>query len=114
MIYNQGGKTGKENRMTDEELIDQAARLFKVLGNSLRIHILFYLRKHGESPVSAIVGHLGVSQPVISKQLGILKKYDFVQKRKAGTFVYYSINDQDIVQIIDAMTEHLDHLDRLQ
>lgn len=100
--------------MTDEELIDQAARLFKVLGNSLRIHILFYLRKHGESPVSAIVGHLGFSQPVISKQLGILKKYDFVQKRKAGTFVYYSINDQDIVQIIDAMTEHLDHLDRLQ
>ncbi|MCD5480878.1 metalloregulator ArsR/SmtB family transcription factor [Lactobacillus delbrueckii subsp. bulgaricus] len=107
--------------MTHEELIDRAARLFKVLGNSLRIHILFYLRKHGESPVSAIVGHLGVSQPVISKQLGILKKYDFVQKRKAGTFVYYSINDQDIsindqdiVQIIDAMTEHLDHLDRLQ
>ena len=100
--------------MTDEELIDQAARLFKVLGSSLRIHILFYLRKHGESPVSAIVGHLGVSQPVISKQLGILKKHDFVQKRKAGTFVYYSINDQDIVQIIDAMTEHLDHLDRLQ
>ncbi len=99
--------------MTHEELIDQAARLFKVLGNSLRIHILFYLRKHGESPVSAIVGHLGVSQPVISKQLGILKKYDFVLKRKAGTFVYYSINDQDIVQIIDAMTEHLDHLDRL-
>jgi hypothetical protein len=37
-----------------------------------------------------------------------------VQKHKAGTFVYYSINDQDIVQIIDAMTEHLDHLDRLQ
>lgn len=60
--------------MTHEELIDRAARLFKVLGNSLRIHILFYLRKHGESPVSAIVGHLGVSQPVISKQLGILKK----------------------------------------
>ena len=110
MIYNQG-ETGRETRMTHEELIDQAARLFKVLGNSLRIHILFYLRKHGESPVSAIVGHLGVSQPVISKQLGILRKYDFVQKR---TFVYYSINDQDIVQIIDAMTEHLDHLDRLQ
>lgn len=99
--------------MTHEELIDQAARLFKVLGNSLRIHILFYLRTHGESPVSAIVDHLGVSQPVISKQLGILKQYDFVQKRKEGTFVYYSINDQDIVQIIDAMTEHLDHLDHL-
>ncbi|KRK22652.1 Transcriptional regulator (ArsR family) [Lactobacillus delbrueckii subsp. delbrueckii DSM 20074 = JCM 1012] len=65
--------------MTHEELIDQAARLFKVLGSSLRIHILFYLRKHGESPVSAIVGHLGVSQPVISKQLGILKKPPIVK-----------------------------------
>lgn len=113
MIYNQGGNwkgDPHDTRRTDRP----GGRLFKVLGNSLRIHILFYLRKHGESPVSAIVGHLGVSQPVISKQLGILKKYDFVQKRKAGTFVYYSINDQDIVQIIDAMTEHLDHLDRLQ
>ncbi|GHV98092.1 hypothetical protein lacNasYZ03_04020 [Lactobacillus nasalidis] len=96
--------------MTHDELIEQAARLFKVLGNSLRIHILFYLRKHGESTVSSIVDHLGASQPVISKQLSILRKYDFVQKRKEGNFVYYSINDQDIVQIIDAMTEHLDHL----
>ena len=100
--------------MTHEELIDQAARLFKGLGNSLRIPLPFYLRTHGESPVSTIVDHLDVSQPVMSKQLGILKQYNFVQKRKEGTFVYYSNNDQDIVQSIDAMTEHLDHLDRLQ
>lgn len=98
--------------MPHDELIAEAARFFKVLGNSLRIHILFFLRSHGESPVSAITDHLQTAQPVISKQLGILARYDFVQKRKEGNFVYYSIKDGDIIQIIDAMTEHIGHLEQ--
>ena len=96
--------------MDHNYLIAEAAHLFKILGKSLRIHILIYLRQNGESAVGDLVTHLKASQPVVSKQLGILSKAEFVQKRRDGNFIYYSINDPDIIEIIDAMTEHIEHI----
>jgi DNA-binding transcriptional ArsR family regulator len=113
MIYNQGGNwkgDPHDRRRTDRP----GGPPFQGLGQQPADPYSLLPEKTRRKPGFGNRRPLGVSQPVISKQLGILKKYDFVQKRKAGTFVYYSINDQDIVQIIDAMTEHLDHLDRLQ
>lgn len=71
-------------------LVNEAAKIYKVLSNSRRISILFFLRNSSkEVDVSTIATTLELSQPVVSKQLGILEKYNLVKHHKHGTHVFY-------------------------
>ena len=75
---------------TDTNLVSEAAKIYKVLSNSRRISILFFLRNASkEVDVSTISTTLDLAQPVVSKQLGILEKYNLVKHHKHGTHVFY-------------------------
>ena len=88
-------------------LVNEAAKIYKVLSNSRRISILFFLHNSSkEVDVSTIATTLELSQPVVSKQLGILEKYNL---DKHGTHVFYFLNDPDVLSMIDAMIEHVEH-----
>ncbi|WP_283587534.1 ArsR/SmtB family transcription factor [Limosilactobacillus viscerum] len=92
------------------ELIEEAAKIYKVLSNSSRIEILYFLRHcDGEVSVSTIVENLQMSQPVVSKQLGILYRYQLVCRRREGTKVYYVLDDPHVVEMIDDMLNHVKH-----
>ncbi|MDD7747946.1 MAG: ArsR family transcriptional regulator, partial [Lactobacillus johnsonii] len=70
---------------TDTNLVSEAAKIYKVLSNSRRISILFFLRNASkEVDVSTIATTLTLAQPVVSKQLGILEKYNLVKHHKHG------------------------------
>ena len=93
-----------------DDFINDAAKIYKVLSNSTRIKILYYLRHHdGEVDVKTIVNDLQLAQPVVSKQLGILRRYQLVCSRKAGTRVFYVLDDPHIVQLTDDMIAHVKH-----
>ena len=95
---------------TTRDLINEAAKIYKVLSNSTRIEILYFLRHcNGEVSVSTIVDHLGLAQPVISKQLGILHRYQLVCRRREGTKVFYILDDPHVVEMVDDMLEHVKH-----
>ncbi|MBB1063467.1 ArsR/SmtB family transcription factor [Limosilactobacillus fastidiosus] len=92
------------------KLIDEATKIYKVLSNSTRIKILYYLRyQHQEVNVKTIVSDLGLAQPIISKQLHILYRYQLVCKRKEGTQVFYLLDDPHVVDMIDDMLNHVKH-----
>lgn len=81
-----------------------------MLSNSSRIEILYFLRHcDGEVSVSTIVENLQMSQPVVSKQLGILYRYQLVCRRREGTKVYYVLDDPHVVEMIDDMLNHVKH-----
>lgn len=91
-------------------LVNEAAKIYKVLSNSRRISILFFLRNSSkEVDVSTIATTLELAQPVVSKQLGILEKYNLVKHHKHETHVFYFLNDPDVLSMIDAMIEHVEH-----
>ena len=91
-------------------LVNEAAKIYKVLSNSRRISILFFLRNSSkEVDVSTIATTLELAQPVVSKQLGILEKYNLVKHHKHVTHVFYFLNDPDVLSMIDAMIEHVEH-----
>ena len=93
-----------------EDLIEEATKIYKVLSNSTRITILYYLRHQaGAVDVSTIVNDLGLAQPIVSKQLGILYRYQLVCKHKQGTRVYYILDDPHVVEMIDDMLNHVKH-----
>ena len=91
-------------------LINEAAKIYKVLSNSTRIKILYYLRHQtDEVDVKTIVNDLGLAQPVVSKQLGILRRYQLVCSRRSGTRVFYILDDPHIMELTDDMIAHVKH-----
>lgn len=93
-----------------QQLIDEAAKIYKVLSNSTRIRILYYLRHRAdETDVKTMVQDLKLAQPIISKQLGILYRYQLVCRHKEGTRVLYVLDDPHVVEMIDDMLNHVKH-----
>lgn len=69
------------------------SQLFRALGDETRLRIVALLA-HGELCVCHIEKALDLSQPNVSRQLGILRSAGVVEARREGTWVYYSITEQ--------------------
>jgi ArsR family transcriptional regulator len=69
----------------------------RALGDETRQQILELLRG-GELGVGEIVKAFEMSQPTISHHLGILKQSGLVKSRKQGKQVFYSIDDQNVIE----------------
>jgi ArsR family transcriptional regulator, arsenate/arsenite/antimonite-responsive transcriptional repressor len=69
------------------------SNLFKALGDVTRLRIVALL-SHGELCVCHLEEALGVSQPKVSRHLGILRLTGVVQHRREGSWVYYALARQ--------------------
>ncbi len=67
------------------------AKYFKAFGDQTRLKILALLSAK-ELTVNEIVAAIGLSQPAISRHLGILREAEVVHDRREGQKVYYSLN----------------------
>jgi len=81
------------------------ADFFKALGDETRLRILKILLS-SEMCVCDIVYLLKMTQPAISHHLRVLKSMRLIKSRKEGKFVYYSLSDKHIVQILNVGFEH--------
>ncbi|MEM2320236.1 MAG: metalloregulator ArsR/SmtB family transcription factor [Candidatus Bathyarchaeia archaeon] len=82
------------------------AKMFKALSDPVRLEILEYLRS-GEKCVCEIVPHVGISQPVVSRHLAILKRCGLVKGRQKGNRRLYSVINPAIFRVIDAVNDEL-------
>lgn len=80
--------------------------VFHALADPIRLEIVNYLRQ-GERCVCEIVPHLNLIQPLVSRHLKILKDAGVVRCRKDGTKRMYSIVDQRIYDVVDALSPQL-------
>ncbi len=80
--------------------------LLNALADPIRLEIIAYLRD-GEKCVCEIVPQLNLIQPLVSRHLKILKYAGIVRCRKDGTKRLYSIVDQRIFDVVDALTPEL-------
>jgi ArsR family transcriptional regulator len=65
-------------------------RTMKLLSDSNRVRILMLLTRR-ELCVCQIMGVLGVSQPLVSRNLKLLGDAGFLEERKDGKLVFYSM-----------------------
>lgn len=70
---------------------DQACRLMKALSNPDRLMLLCQLAQ-GELRVGELEQRVGVAQPTLSQQLGVLRDEGLVSTRRDGKAVYYRID----------------------
>lgn len=75
------------------------AKFFSGLANPTRFKIVEALLE-GEKSVTDLVNTLGASQSQISNHLACLKWCGYVSSRQEGKFVYYTITDSRIREII--------------
>ena len=79
---------------TIEHGVRSLTKLFRALGDETRLRIVALL-SHGELCVCHLEKALELSQPNVSRQLGILRMAGIVDARRDGTLVYYSLAPQE-------------------
>ncbi|GIK47320.1 MAG: ArsR family transcriptional regulator [Hyphomonadaceae bacterium] len=75
--------------------------LFSALADPTRRAIFERLCREGENTVSALTAKAGVSQPVVSRHLGVLKKAGLVRGRQDGRQTHYSARLKALAPLID-------------
>jgi DNA-binding transcriptional ArsR family regulator len=92
--------------------------LFKSLADPTRRAIFERLMRDGELSVHVLTGQSGVSQPAVSKHLGVLKLARLVCDRRDGRETYYRADPQGLAPLLDWMKLYgnfwLDRFDRLE
>lgn len=100
-------------RLAKKELIparqaQQAAELFKVLGDATRVKTLQILVKR-ELCVCDIAAVIEMSQSAVSHQLRVLRGARLVKYRRDGKMAWYSINDKHVAGLLLQGIEHVRH-----
>ena len=75
--------------------------LFKTLADPTRRAIFEHMCREGEQTVGALTARAGISQPAVSKHLGVLKEAGLVQGRDAGRQTHYSAQLQALSPLVD-------------
>ena len=92
--------------------------LFAALADPTRRGIYERLAQKGEQSVVALTKQAGVSQPAVSKHLGILKGAGLVADRRAGRETHYRIEPKGLKPLIDWMSHQTafwrDRFDKLE
>lgn len=76
-----------------------AVAALKVLANEDRLMLLCQLSQ-GEMCVSDLEAELGIRQPTLSQQLGVLRNEGVVETRREGKNVFYSVASKDMLEIL--------------
>ncbi|AMA72235.1 MULTISPECIES: ArsR/SmtB family transcription factor [Aneurinibacillus] len=92
----------------DEETLFMVSQTFKALSDPTRIRIL-YLLSQKECAVSEIAEALGLLQSTVSHQLRFLKNLRLVKFRRAGTMLYYSHDDEHVMDLLRQAIHHACH-----
>jgi DNA-binding transcriptional ArsR family regulator len=94
--------------------------LFKILADPTRRAVFERLCRDGEQTVRALTDQSGVSQPAVSKHLGILKLAGLVRDRHEGRQTHYSAQLDALAPLIDWTSQmagfwqsRFDHLEDL-
>jgi DNA-binding transcriptional ArsR family regulator len=76
------------------------AEFFKTLAHPARIRVLEVLRD-GELSVGQLVPLVGIEASHLSQQLAVLRRGNFVQTRREGSTVFYSVADSAVYELLD-------------
>ena len=101
-------------------MADASDMLFRTLADPTRRAIFERLCREGEQTVTALTARAGISQPAVSKHLGVLKQAGLVRDRPAGRQTHYSAQLNALAPLVDWTREmagfwetRLDHLEDL-
>lgn len=81
-----------------------ACALLKVLANPDRLLLMCRLSQ-AEQSVGALEEELGIRQPTLSQQLGVLRDSDLVATRREGKNIFYSVANPQALAVMGVLYE---------
>jgi len=106
-----GTLTGRSSSIAASDVIQASvrplARILRALGDETRLRIVAWL-SHGELCVCHLEKALELSQPNVSRQLGVLRAAGVVESRRDGTWMYYSLVAQEqpaVAAMLDSLVK---------
>ena len=92
----------KLDMQTMQSAATNASRLLKALANPDRLLLLCQLTQ-GEHCVSEMEALVGVLQPTLSQQLGVLRQQGLVTTRREGKQIFYSIASREALAVMQVL-----------
>lgn len=95
--------------MTNVDMTNKQCEICKVFSSASRVEVLVALKDNPQT-VSAIVKKTGLSQPVVSQHLAILRNKNIVTSEKKGSWITYKIKYPEIMnafEIIRSVTKKI-------
>jgi DNA-binding transcriptional ArsR family regulator len=80
----------------------QATAMLRVLANEDRLLLLCQLTQ-GEACVSELEELLGIRQPTLSQQLGVLRNEGLVSTRREGKKIFYQVNQGRALGLLNTL-----------
>jgi DNA-binding transcriptional ArsR family regulator len=95
-----------------------SGQLFTALADPTRRSLFERLSREGELTVRLLTNNSGVSQPAVSKHLGVLRHAGLVRARHKGRQTHYSAQPKALAPLVDWMKHYSrfwhDRFDRLE
>lgn len=106
--YNEKLVAFVQERLRDCPYLLELSAFFKMMGDETRVKIIYTLAEQ-EMCVNDLAMVLGMTQSAVSHQLKLLKMENQVKSRREGKNIYYSLDDQHVVEILEAALTHVKH-----
>lgn len=97
-----------EIKKIKQDVLDDANKIFKLLGNPVRLQILYILSQE-KLNVGSIAEILELEQSATSHQLSLLKEAQLVTSERDGKSIYYQLDDNHVSHIIEDTLKHVEH-----
>lgn len=94
--------------LAPDEQVQRLADVFKALGDPTRVRIIQALLV-GELCVCDLAEVLGMTQSAVSHQLRVLRGLYLVRNRREGKEVFYSLDDEHVMQLLAQAQDHVRH-----
>ncbi|RFZ79571.1 ArsR family transcriptional regulator [Lacrimispora amygdalina] len=95
-----------KSEMKDDGCFSLLLAFLKLISDDTRIKIMYALSK-SELCVNDLAVILDMTKSAISHQLKLLKVSGQVKSRKEGKFVYYSMNNEHVFEIMENALIHV-------
>lgn len=100
--------TEKQTTNLDPDILSAVSQIFKAVSDPTRIRIL-YLLSQQECSVTEMANYLNLQQSAVSHQLSFLKNLHLVKSRRSGKTVYYSEEDEHVMNLLAQTIVHASH-----
>jgi ArsR family transcriptional regulator len=100
------GADARKRTLMAPPTVEVLAETFRVLGDPTRVRILDALAD-GELCVCDIASIVSMSESAVSHQLRLLRTMRLVRPRRSGRQVFYSVDDQHILDLLRLAGTHV-------
>ena len=97
-----------QEHMPDIESMQKVVSFYKVLADETRLKILYAIKVQ-EMCAGDIAVLLNMTKSAVSHQLAVMRKMHQIKARREGKNVFYSLDDEHIVDILDEAMIHMVH-----